>query len=177
MLKRSELSIALVAPIALSIFLGFGCVVQRQLTINSTKDLHAEKPVRELAAAYPGHFDKPFTLLVLTDEAATCGMREARWWRDWEAFMHQRGCGFLLATSREDSLDLVIAAQMDSVDAPTLVVPSSNHYLRELGIPFVPMNLLIDSSAKIRYYWSAPMDTASSRQLMDTIAAVIARSQ
>lgn len=177
MRTRSRFGIALIVLSALVVLSGIGCVVHRELRIDSLSDLHVEQPVRELAAAHPEQFNKPFTLLVLTDESATCGMTEARWWRDWEAFMNERGWGFLLATSREDSLDLVIAAELDSVKAPTLVVSSSKYLLREIGIPVVPLNLLIDSTASVLYSRSAIMDTAESRMYMDSIAAIAARYQ
>lgn len=177
MRKRLRLGISLIAPSALVVLLGIGCVIHRELRIDSIKDLYVERPVRNLAAAYPDQFNKPFTLLVLTDESATCGMREARWWRDWEAFMNERGWGFLLATSHEDSLDLVIAAELDSVNARTLVVPSSRYLLREVKIPIVPLNLLVDSNATVLYARSAIMDTSDSRVFMDTVAAIAASYQ
>jgi hypothetical protein len=174
---RSRLSVALIAAAVLFMSLGLGCASPWQLTSKSLTEMHIQKPVKQLAAANPGQFKKSFTLLVLTDETATCGMREARWWRDWESFMNQHGWGFILATSKEDSLDLVVAAQMDSVHAPTLVVPSCKQYLAEVGFRFAPINLLVDSTADIYFIWTMRMDTAGSRQLMDTIPALVAEAQ
>jgi hypothetical protein len=162
-----RMSLGLVVLVGLSVVAG--CVIHRQAANISLKDLNVEQPVKELALAYPEHFKTPFTLLVLIDENATCGVREIRWWRDWQSHMHQRGWGFLLATTREDSLDLVYAAQLDSVDAPILIVPKCRHYLKELGIFINPINILVDSAGEIEYASSAPMDTAESRIFIEKI--------
>ncbi|HVP07011.1 MAG TPA: hypothetical protein VMS71_04140 [Candidatus Acidoferrum sp.] len=164
---------AAIALILVSVsILVIGCAVTRP-SFTKISDFNVRTPVRQLAAAYPGHFSKPYTMLVLTDENATCGVTETRWWRDWERFMHERGGAFLLATSKEDSIDLVVAAQLDSTNAPTLVVPLSKRYLKDMGIPIVPLNLLIDSTTEVILLKSAVMDTASSRQWLEAIDSII----
>jgi hypothetical protein len=170
---RSWFSIALDAAAILVMGLGFGCA-GHQKSVYTFSEMHVDKPVKRLVAANPMQFTRPFTLLVLADESGTCSMREAKYWRDWEEFMLERELGFLLVTSQQDSVDMVVAGQLDSVHSPTLVLPSCKRYLRELGIPFVPINLLVDSTGDIRLFWSALMDSTASRLMMDTISSFVA---
>ncbi|MBK7142843.1 MAG: hypothetical protein IPH75_12265 [bacterium] len=156
------------------LFILGGCIVYRDITI---KDFNVEQPVRELATAYPEHFNTPFTLLVLIDENATCGVREISWWRDWQSYMHERGWGFALATTQEDSLDLVTVMRLDSIDAPILIVPNCQHYLKERKILGNPLNLLVDSAANIHYACTAPDDTSASRHFLGHLAEIANRSQ
>lgn len=139
--------------------------------------LHVVKPCRQLVAAYPEHFARPFTLLIMTDETATCGIKEAQWWDDWEEFLLTRNCGFVLATSKEDSIDLVIAAQLDSVHAPVLVLPHCKRYVGELGVPFLPMDVLIDSTARVLYSWGNSKDSAGQAAMLNTIDSIISNPQ
>lgn len=141
------------------------------------ESLHIKKPAQQLAAAYPQHFTKPFTLLIMTDESATCGMHETIWWSDWEEFMLARNCGFVLATSKEDSVDLAIAAQMDSVRAPVLVLPECKRHLDELGIEFLPMDMLVDSAAKVVCAWGNSKDSSYQAEMLSEIDSIISNSR
>jgi hypothetical protein len=169
---RSWFSIALNAAAILVMSLGLGCSGHKK-SVYAFSEMHVNKPVERLVAANPMQFTKPFALLVLADESGTCSMREAKYWRNWEEFMLQRELGFFLVTSQQDSVDMVVAGQLDGVRSPTLVLPSCKRYLCELGIPFVPVNLLVDSTGDIRLFWGAIMDSTASRLMMDTISVFV----
>jgi hypothetical protein len=173
---RSWDSVATIVAVTLLTSLAPGCMRQHR-SLFTLEEMHIQKPVKRLVVANPEKFTKPLTLLILADESGTCSMREARWWRDWESLMLQRGMGFYLVTSQQDSVDMVVAGQLDSVHSPTLVLPSCKRYLGELGIPFVPVNLLVDSAGGIRYLCGSRMDSTASRVFLDTLAAHISRSR
>lgn len=163
----------LIAFTIASVFSSAGCLRHGW----TAESLHIKKPAQQLAAAYPEYFTKPFTLVIMTDESATCGMRETEWWSDWEEFMLARDCGFVLATSKEDSVDLVIAAQYDSVHAPVLVLPQCRRYLGDVGIEFLPMDMLVDSTAKVVWYWGGVKNPANQEMMLNRIDSIIAESR
>lgn len=168
--------VCLTAVLMTTLVVAPACGEPKALRIRDIVPTKGQESVWALAKAHPGQFGGRYTLLIAVDETATCGLDETIFWDDWEDAMHERGFGFVLATSSEDSMDLVVVAQMDSVKAMPLVLPSCKHYLAELEIRpgYNPLNMLLDSSATVRFVWAPVGDSAGSRQIIRTIDSLVA---
>ena len=140
-------------------------------TLNFTlKETRVKQASEVLIDAYPHYFELPFTLIVFVD-TSPCGgnLVETKWWRVWQNFMRDSECGFVFATSRVDSTDIVVAAQLDSVDAPVLVIPGFDNSLKDLKIPNggMPLKLIVNSTGEIKSAW-APIRTSEANGTMLT---------
>lgn len=155
--------------------LGASCYRSQLVRTYKLDDTGIKPALKELVQNQPEYFTAPYTLVILVD-GSPCGklLQETVWWDDWRETATEAGYGFVLVTSRADSAGLVWAAQLDSVDSPVLVMPDSEDYLLEVGIPrgLLPLKLLIDSTAHIHMLWNPFVDTAGCNWLMDQIDSV-----
>ncbi len=126
------------------------------LRANRNIETRVKPAIKNLVKAEPAYFESPFTLVVLLDTKA-CGpnLKETEWWSDWQRQMNDKGMGFLLVTSKKDSADVAIAAQMDGVDVPVIVLPESGAYVSDLWAPAqsIPVKLLVDAESGVRRFW------------------------
>ena len=149
--------------------LGVACYRAPDVRVYKLDDTGIKPALKELVQNQPKFFTAPYTLVILVD-GSPCGkfLQETVWWDDWQKTATEAGYGFVFGTSRADSAGLVWTAQLDSIDAPVLVVPGCEDYLLELGMPrgAVPLKLLVDSTAHIHQLWNPILDTAASNRLM-----------
>ncbi len=128
--------------------------------------------IRQLAAGQPEQFTAPLTFVILVDRTP-CGkaLTETVWWRLWQQSTANSGCGFLFATSRADSTDVVIAVRLDSVYAPVCVLPNCPDTVLALGIPrgYLPLKLLVDRTGAVRRWWSPVIDSAYGARMMRAV--------
>jgi hypothetical protein len=126
-----------------------------------------------LSAGYPEYFTNSPALILFVD-TSPCGkaLGEIVWWREWRQAAEAAGINFVLVTSESDSADVAVAAQLDSVTAPVLVLPSCRHRLTEVGIPngLLPMKILTDSEGELVYFWLPVRSEERSAQLMDKLS-------
>ena len=142
----------------------------------SLEELNVKPRVERLIKAQPSYFDSPYTLVVILDRQACGGnLTETRWWPDWQRMMHKNGCGFVFATSRRDSSEMVTALEFENLDAPILVLPGSEQYVWEPDSPFRSMSLklLADSSDVIHRGWLSVVDSASNDRMVSTIDSLV----
>ncbi len=144
-----------------------GHLLRRTVTID------LEPILDSLSVRYPEYFTNSPALIVLVD-TSPCGkaLHETVWWREWQQTATAAGINFLLVTSESDSTDVAVAARLDSVTAPVLVLPSCKHRLAEFGIPFgmLPMKILIDQEGEVVYCGLAILTQDRSARLMDKLS-------
>lgn len=155
-----------------------GCALihrQKAYTIKLKKD-KLEQLAGQLTNASPSYFNHSYTTVVLVDSRA-CGMgiAETKWWSKWQQHMDDNGIGFVLVTSPTDSMDLVVVAELDSVSAPVLVLPSYEHDLEGMGYPRngVPLHILIDSNAAVLGYWAPQYEFIGPNKFVFAIDSLV----
>ncbi|MBN1212682.1 MAG: hypothetical protein JXA92_08905 [candidate division Zixibacteria bacterium] len=158
----------------ISLFI-FGCIGLPGYVYNIS-NTKIELTVKQLVVEKSEYFKNPFTFMIIVD-SSPCGkmLTETIWWADWQKHMIERDIGFVIATSRADSMDVVIAADLDNVKAPVLVLPSCEKYVSELD-PFpgiVPLKILTDSTGTVIYGKVYIPDTAASNKMISKIDSLI----
>jgi len=168
-----------ILPIAfcLIILLGLicGCVWQHR-EIYRLSDSNLSEAVKELVRQQPEEFAGPMTFMVIVDRSVCrITLVETPYWKDWQRRSQEAGWGFVMATSRTDSADLVITSSLDSVSAPVLVMPGSEEYVLDPGLPkgSMPMKLIVSPTGDIEHIWPPVKDTAACRIMTEQIDSVI----
>jgi len=119
-------------------------------------ELNVMPSVGKLVKDQPEFFKSPSTLIVMLDTRACGGnLKEAQWWSEWQRHMSDQGYGFVFVTSKMDSADVAIAAQMEGVDAPVIVMTEVGRYISDLWAPAqsIPIKLLVDSKTGVKSAW------------------------
>jgi len=129
----------------------------------------APQAIRQLVQDKPEYFTAPLTLVVVVD-GSQCpkALRETVLWKDWKETTIAAGGGFAFATSRADSVGLLWTMQLDSVEAPVLVLPGCERNLAELGVVdgVIPMKLLVNRNGGIHFVSSRAGEPEQSERLM-----------
>ena len=125
--------------------------------------------IRQLVQDQPEYFTAPLTLVVMVD-GSPCpkALQEAELWKDWKGATIAAGGGFVFATSRADSVGLLWTMQLDSVEAPVLVLPGCERNLAELGTVngVIPMKLLVDRTGEYHLVWFWAGEPEQSDRMM-----------
>lgn len=132
--------------------------------------------MKQLVEEQPAYFANPLTLVILIDTSPCArSLAESRWWKGWKRRLEQAGCGFVFATSRSDSLDVAVAAELDSATSPVLIFPPDKAYASESrarsGV--LPLKLLVDRSGRVRMSCSYLADTTGSNWLMAYVDSLV----
>ena len=152
-----------------------GCIGAPMRVYHITKDSKFVPAVTQLVADNREYFNYPYTFMIIIDSSPCVkALNEMIWWADWQEHFLERNIGFIIATSRVDSMDVVIAAELDRVKAPVLVFPSCNENMEKLDIlpGVLPLKIMIDSAASIIYACGYIPDTTASNNMLvktDTI--------
>lgn len=140
------------------------------------KDTQIESTVKQLAIEKKEYFNNPFTFMIIVDSSPCVkSLGETQWWAEWQKHLLEGGVGFVFATSRADSVDVVVAAELDNVKAPVLVLPLCDKYVSELGVPFggLPLKILVDSGASVLLAKAYVSDSNESNRLMSKIDSLV----
>lgn len=91
--------------------------------------------------------------------------------------MQKSNCGYVFASSKADSLNVVIALKYENNDAPVLVLPFSPNHIYESGIPHgnLPFKLLVNKSGKIIRGWGPVKDSVLAARISFVIDSVANR--
>ena len=133
-----------------------------------------------LSANFPEYFTNSPVLFVLVD-TSPCGkaLGETVWWKEWQQAATAAGIDFVFVTSESDSADVAVAARLDGVTAPVLVLPSCKQRFTELGIPLgmLPMKILVDQGGEFLDLWLPILKEERSVQLMDKLTELGQQSE
>ena len=174
-LDRLRLSGLVPACLVLLLGLVGGCAWQHR-GVYHLSDTNLPESLRELIRQQPEAFAGSMTFIVLVDRSACpVTLVETPYWKDWQRRSKGAGWGFVMVTSRADSADLALAAALDSVSAPVLVMPGCKDYLHELDLPkgYLPMKLIVTPAGEVEHIWTAVTDQAGCRTITAQIDSVI----
>ena len=133
-----------------------------------------------LPVYFPEYLADSPALFVIVD-TSPCGkaLGETVRWKEWQRAATAAGINFVFVTSKSDSADVAVAAKLDSVTAPVLVMPSCKHRFTELGIPqgILPLKILMDQGGEFVDLWLPILREERNAQLMDKLAELGRQSE